>query len=151
MALHTLSVSALIEHPADLLYKIIADYRDGHPHIIPKPPFVSLKVEEGGVGAGTVIYVEMRLLGKLQNFRAHVTEPEPGRVLVETDPNSGLVTTFIVEPRKGGQQAYVTITTQVKVRDGVLGKLQGFVSTKLLHPVYVRELKQLSDFAASRK
>jgi hypothetical protein len=151
MVQHALSVSALIEHPADLLYRIIADYRDGHPHIIPKPPFVLLRVEEGGVGAGTIIYVEMKLLGKLQSFRARVTEPEPGRVLVEADPESSLVTTFIVEPRDGGQRAYVTITTQMKVRDGVLGKLQGFMATKLLHPVYVKELKQLSDFAASRK
>jgi Polyketide cyclase / dehydrase and lipid transport len=150
MAHHSISVSALIDSPSDRLYRIIADYRNGHPYIIPKPPFVSLTVEEGGVGAGTVIFVQMKLLGRLQEFRANVTEPEPGRVLVETDPDSGLVTTFIVEPRDSGQRAYVTIATQMKVRDGILGKLQGLLATKLLHPVYVKELKQLSDFARSR-
>ena len=53
----------------------------GHPQILPKPPFVSLEVEKGGIGAGTVIRIAMRVLGRLQTFGAVITEPEPGRVL----------------------------------------------------------------------
>ncbi len=47
MAQHTISASALVPAPAREVYAIIADYRDGHPKILPRPPFVSLEVEQG--------------------------------------------------------------------------------------------------------
>jgi uncharacterized protein YndB with AHSA1/START domain len=150
MPQHTISAAALIPAPPQQVYAIIADYRDGHPHILPKPHFVSLTVEQGGVGAGTVIRFQMRLLGRLQNFRATITEPEPGRVLVETDMQTGAVTTFTVEPRADAQQAAVTITTTTSVREGLLGRLEAWLTTRLLRPIYVRELAQLADVAAQR-
>ena len=80
------------------VYSLIANYNDGHPRILPKQ-FSDLVVEQGGIGAGTVIRFQMSILGKKQHFRAAITEPEPGHVLVETDlePN-GAVTTFTVNP-----------------------------------------------------
>ena len=149
MATHRFSASALIHAPAQDLYAIIADYHHGHPQILPKPPFVSLAVEEGGIGAGTVIRVHMRVLGRLQMFRSVITEPEPGRVLVETNDN-GYVTTFTVEPRADGQHAYVTIATEIPGRAGVLGALERWFVTRLLRPVYVKELAQLAAVAATR-
>jgi hypothetical protein len=147
MAQHGISASALIPAPAEKVYAIIADYHHGHPAILPRPPFVSLTVEKGGVGAGTEISFQMRLMGKLQTFRATISEPEPGRVLVESDLETGAVTTFTVEPRDGGQSAYVTITTETKVRDGVWGRVEGWFATRLLHPVYVQELEKLTAVA----
>jgi len=147
MAQHTISASALVPAPAREVYAIIADYRDGHPKILPRPPFVSLEVEQGGVGAGTVIRFQMRILGRLQSSRAEISEPEPGRVLVETNDQNGPVTTFIVEPRADGQQAWVTISTVLKVRDGLLGKLEAWMTTRILRPVYERELAQLAEVA----
>lgn len=149
MATHQFSASALIDAPPQDLYAIIADYHHGHPKILPKPPFVSLAVEEGGTGTGTVIRVDMRVLGQLQTFRSVITEPEPGRVLVETNDN-GYVTTFTVEPRAEEQQAYVTIATEITGRAGVLGALERWFVTWLLRPVYVRELEQLAAVAATR-
>jgi hypothetical protein len=149
MAAHQFSAAALIEAPAQDVYAIIADYRQAHPQILPRPPFVSLTVEEGGVGAGTAMQVEMRVLGQTQSFRSVVSEPEPGRVLVETNDN-GYITTFTVAPRAGGQQAYVTIATEIVGRDGLLGALERWFVTRLLRPVYVRELEQLAAFAATR-
>ena len=146
MTTHQFSASTLIQAPAQELYAIIADYHHGHPQILPKPPFVSLAVEQGGLGAGTVICVDMRVLGQLQTFRAVVTEPEPGRVLVETN-DTGYVTTFTVEPRAGGQQAYVTIATEMNGRAGVLGILERWFVTRLMRPVYVKELAQLAAVA----
>lgn len=148
MAQHRLSASALIPSPAAKVYGIIADYRDGHPHILPKPYFVSLAVEQGGVGAGTVIRFQMKLMGRVQDFQARITEPEPGRVLVETDTKTGAVTTFTVEPRDDGQHAYVTIATETQVPDSLAGKVQGWLTTQLLRPIYVKELEQLAAFAA---
>jgi hypothetical protein len=70
MPRHQVRVEAVINAPAKLAYAIIADYRDGHPHILPKPPFVSLEVERDGTGAGTVIRCQMRVFGRLEGLPA---------------------------------------------------------------------------------
>lgn len=149
MPIYQFSASALIQAPPQVLYAIIADYQQGHPLILPKPPFVALEVEKGGIGAGTVFRAYMRLLGQRQTFRALVTEPEPGRVLVETT-DTGYVTTFTVDPRADGRQAYVTIATQIAGRAGVFGSLEYRFVRWLLRPVYVKELDQLAAVAATR-
>jgi hypothetical protein len=148
MPRHQVSVEAVINAPAKLAYAIIADYRDGHPHILPKPPFVSLEVERGGTGAGTVTRCQMRVLGRTRTFRAEITEPDPGRVLVETDVDSGTVTTFTVDPV--GNRSRVTITTDIECRDGLLGRVERFIVTRLLQPLYVREIEQLGAVASER-
>src|SRR3954469_3941187 len=123
MARHTISLTAVIDAPAAIAYAVIADYRDGHPPTLPRPPFVSLDVEEGGVGAGTVIRFRMKMLGTTREMRAAITEPEPGRVLVESDPAGAVVSTFTVDHAEGGK-ARVTISTDMKVLGGTLGWLQ---------------------------
>lgn len=147
MAHHLISAAALIPAPATRVYALIADYHDGHQRILPKPPFVSLDVEHGGTGAGTRIFVTMRVLGQRQTFHGVVTEPEPGHVLMETNDNN-TVTTFTVEPRDQGQQAYVTIATKMTTRDGMLGVIEGWFTTRLLQPTYKQELAQLAAVAA---
>ena len=150
MTQHTISASALIPAPPGQVYTIIADYRDGHPHILPKPHFVGLTVEQGGIGTGTVIRFQMRLLGRIQTFRATITEPDPGRVLVETDLQTGATTTFTVDAGDEAQQSAVAITTTMAVREGLLGRLEAWLATRLLRPIYVRELAQLAVVAAQR-
>lgn len=138
-----LSASALIDAPPPQVYAILADYHQGHPAILPRPPFVSLVVEAGGIGAGTRFLAHIRVLGQLQSFRGVVSEPEPGRVLVETN-NNGTVTSFTVEPRGEGRQSFVTIATTLGGRRGPLGALERWLTTRLLRPVYVQELAQLA-------
>ena len=149
MTTHQFSASALIEVPSQHVYVAIADYDHDHPQILPKPPFVSPAVEQGGVGAGTVIRVQMRVLGRLQGFRAVVTEPEPGRVLVETNDN-GYATTFTVDPRADGRHAFVTIATEMTGPGGMLRALERRFVARLLRPVYVKELAQLATVATKR-
>jgi hypothetical protein len=149
MPRHTIEATAVIDAPAPAAYAVIADYRDGHPRILPRPPFVSLDVEEGGVGAGTVIRFRMRVLGTTREMRAAVTEPEPGRVLVESDAAGDVVTTFTVDPVEGGK-AHVTISTDMKVTGWPFGWLQRRLLTRLLRPVYIREIEQLGVVAAER-
>src|SRR5262245_17512870 len=150
MPRHRIAAEAVIDATPELAYAIIADYRDGHPHILPRPPFVSLEVEEGGVGAGTVIRFSMRMLGKTRTMRAAITEPEPGRVLVESDLDGDIVSTFTVEPVEDGRKARVTIATEMNVLRWPLGWLQRRLVTRLLHPVYVREIAQLEAVAGER-
>lgn len=150
MAIHRVSASRLIAAPARKVYDIVADYHNGHPRILPKPYFLSLNVEKGGYGAGTVINFQMQLMGRIQSFHSSITEPEPGHTLVETDSNTGAITTFTIDPRSTGKEALVTITTTTTVPDGVLGKVQGWLTTRLLHPIYEKELAQLAAVAAEQ-
>jgi hypothetical protein len=99
MASDDIRVSAVVQAPAPHVYNIIADYRDGHPRIVPHRYFKWMRVDGGGVGAGTTITFQMRVMGSSKVLRATITEPEPGRVLVETYPESGIVTTFFVAPK----------------------------------------------------
>ena len=144
---HIVSASATIPARRERVYSLIANYNDGHPRILPKQ-FASLVVEQGGVGAGTIIRFQMRVLGKKQTFRAAITEPEPGRVLVETylDAN-GAVTTFTVNPGGAPADSHVTISTELRVRSGFLGKIERTLSTLLLRPTYVQELENLARVA----
>lgn len=151
MAKHSIAASALISAPARNVYDLIADYRNGHPRILPRPYFLSLHVEQGGYGAGTIIHFQMKLMGRTQSFHSTITEPEPGHILVETDRNTGAVTTFTVDPRSDGQEAFVTITTTTTVPDGLFGKVQGWLTTRLLGPIYEKELDQLAAVAKEQR
>jgi len=148
MSRYLVSVQAVIDVPPERAYAVLADYRAGHPRIIPKPPFVDLVVEQGGVGAGTVIRFRMRAFGRTQEMRAAVTEPEPGRVLVETDPEGQVVTTFAVDPADGGRRARVTISTDLEVGGRLLGWLRRRLVTRFLRPVYKREIALLQAAAS---
>ncbi len=46
------SAERTIPAPAAAVYALLADYRDGHPRILP-PAFSDLTVLQGGIGAGT--------------------------------------------------------------------------------------------------
>jgi len=147
MAKHSLSAAKLISSPAQIVYDLIADYRDGHPRILPRPYFISLELEQGGYGAGTVINFQMKLMSRIQSFHSTISEPEPGHILVETEMNAGAVTTFTVDPRSNGQEAFVTITTTTDVPNGIIGRIQGWLTTQLLRPIYLKELDQLAAVA----
>jgi len=149
---YTAIATTIIEASAAVVYNIIADYHHGHPLILPKPYFISLSVEHGGFGAGTIINFEMKVVGKTQAFRAAISEPEPGRVLVETNlGDRGGVSTFVIAPREGGQGSSVTITTEgVTERDGLAGTLERILTTKYLQRIYKQELRLLAAVARER-
>ncbi|HVI79205.1 MAG TPA: SRPBCC family protein [Candidatus Acidoferrum sp.] len=144
---HVISASATIPARRERVYSLLANYHDGHQRILPKQ-FSNLTVEQGGVGAGTIIRFQMNLLGKKQNFRAAITEPEPGRVLVETDlDTNGAVTTFTVDPGTAPADSRVTISTQLPVMSGFLGRIERTVAALLLRRTYVKELENLARVA----
>jgi hypothetical protein len=147
---YTVTNSALVDAPADLVYSILADYVDGHPHILPPKYFTPLSVEQGGVGDGTIFRVGMRAFGMTREFRAAVTEPEPGREMVETALEAGgPVTTFTVEPE--GTRSRVTFDTMLISAPGLKGLAERLLTPQFLRKVYARELEQLNEFAASRR
>jgi hypothetical protein len=149
--MHTYQVSASreIAAPAGRVWGILADYQKGHPKILPSKYFQDVVVVDGGVGAGTVVAFRMRLLGQTQVYRMAVTEPEPGRVLRETDTSSGVATSFVVDPLEPGRRVRVTIVTELRSRGGPLGALERFLARAALRRVYIEELALLAALVES--
>jgi Polyketide cyclase / dehydrase and lipid transport len=141
------SAEAAIEAPAQRVYGIVADYHNGHPHILPKPYFSDMEVDRGGVGAGTEIRFQMHVLGVTRKLRAEISEPQPGQVLVEAYPDDNMVTTFTVRPEDNGNRCHIMITTEMNV-GGPLGFLQRWLTRRMLKKIFRLELAQLAEFAA---
>lgn len=136
-----------IAFPPDAAYAVFADYREAHPAILPPSFFVGMTVEEGGHGAGTHITVLGRFAGRTRAIRGVVTEPEPGRLLVETYPAERMETSFRVDPADDGASR-VTIASRFPRRRGPLGWLEERVVRRLLDRVYAEELDLLEAYLA---
>src|ERR1700749_2269769 len=87
MAKIGVSAERAIDAPADAVYRYVADMRDHHPHFLP-PAFSDFHVESGGVDAGTVTRFKVTAGGRTREYQMRVDEPEPGRVLTESDTGS---------------------------------------------------------------
>jgi len=107
-----------VDAPAETVYGYIADMREHHPHFLP-PAFSDYHVESGGIGAGTVTRFTVRAGGRTREYRTKVAEPDPGRVLTESDLLSSMVTTFTVAPR--GEASVVEISSAWDGAGGVGG------------------------------
>jgi hypothetical protein len=140
------SASRTIPAPPDVVYRTLADYRTEHPRILPKPYFASLIVEEGGVGAGTVFRAEMQVLGAKQTMRMTVSEPEPGRVLIETDPEAGITTTFTVTPLMDGTICALRIASVWRPAPGLRGLGQRLLNPPISRYIYNKELRLIVDY-----
>jgi uncharacterized protein YndB with AHSA1/START domain len=140
------SATADITAPPQRVMAILTDYRTAHPAILP-PAFTRVTVLEGGIGAGTVIDVEVKAMGRSRIFHLTVTEPEPGRVLTETDAEAAMHTTFTVDPLDGGQRSRVTITSEMAAPDGLLGGMQAAIMRRYTANLYREELALLAAAA----
>ena len=130
------------------IYNILADYRTGHPSILP-PAFTRLEVEDGGYGEGTVFTMTMKAFGQKHDSRVRVTEPEPGRVLQESTTDGKVITWFHVTPQSGGL-TQVRFSTEIKTRGGILGWLEQKMTVPFLNGVYKDELNRLARAVESR-
>jgi polyketide cyclase/dehydrase/lipid transport protein len=143
------SASALIAAPAQQIYSILSDYRTHHPRIVPKQYFTKLEVEEGGMGAGTLTRLDIRVLGTKKTVRHIISEPEPGRVLVETDVEGSTVTTFTVESVADGAQTRLTISTRFRTdHRGLAGKIERMLTLLVLKRIYRLELANIAAYAS---
>jgi hypothetical protein len=139
--------SATIDAPPERVYAIIADYRNSHPRILPKENFRDLKVEEGGVGEGTIVTFTSVSGGVKRPYRMKISEPRPG-VLVEQDIASSLATTFTVAPLDGGVRSQVTIATEWEASKGFMGLVERLLYPPGMRAIYKKELAQLASVAS---
>lgn len=140
-------VSEVVNASPEVIYGILSDYRVGHPAILPKPYFTRLDVEQGGQGEGTVIRVDMSVFGQKRSYHMNVTEPEPGHILMETDHDAGVVTTFKVEPVRSGQQTRLTIVTDSRASAGVAGFMERLMNPPIARRIYRKEIQNIADYA----
>lgn len=144
MSTVTASAARDVAAPADVVYRCIADYRAHHQRFLP-PAFSEYAVEQGGEGEGTVVSFALSVGGRTRRYRMQVAEPEPGRVLTESDTGSSLVTTFTVAPSDAG--AEVSIRTSWQGAGGVGGFFEKTFAPGALRRLYEEELARLEGYA----
>ena len=137
-----------VSAPAERVYRFLADYREHHPRFLP-PAFSDFQVEQGGVGAGTVVRFRLRTGGRSRVFRQRVEEPTPGRVLTESDLDSSAVTTFTVMPE--GDHSRVRITTTWQGAGGIGGFFERLFAPRVLRSLYADELARLDRYAREQE
>jgi uncharacterized protein YndB with AHSA1/START domain len=138
-----------IDAPADRVYAFLADYRASHPTILPKDHFLDYHVEDGGIGAGTVIRFRFKAGGRERAYRMRVSEPTPGRVIEEHDTGSSLATSFTITPSGGeGARSDVRIVTEWQGGGGIGGFFERTFAPGALRKIYQQELDLLEQEVA---
>ncbi|MFY9928903.1 MAG: SRPBCC family protein [Streptosporangiaceae bacterium] len=149
MAKILVNTERTVDAPADTVYGYIADHREHHPHFLP-PAFSDFRVESGGVGAGTVTRFRVTAGGRSRDYRMTVAEPEPGRVMTESDTNSSLVTTWTVTPQ-GEKQSTVQLSTSWDGAGGVGGFFERTFAPRAMRKIYGDELERLDAYAREQQ
>ncbi len=152
MMMNTIHVEAshVIDARPEAVYAVLADYRVGHAAILPKLYFADLIVEKGGQGAGTVILAKMKIFGKEYTYHQLVSEPEPGRALVETEMSTGQFTRFTVDPLNSSTQSRVTIYSEFPASTGLMGFMEKLIQPPVARRIYNQELRILADYVRSQ-
>lgn len=148
MARVHVSAKRAIPAPADAVYALLADYRLGHPSILPCA-FSDFEVLEGGTGGGTVIRYRLNLAGQKRQATARVAEPEPGRVLAETVVDTGAVTTFTVTP--SGAESILRFDTVWESRHGLAGIIERLLAPRILGRIFAEEMDLIERWAKRQR
>ena len=144
MATILVSAQRTVDAPAGAVYGYVADMREHHPHFLP-PAFSDFEVESGGVGAGTITRFTVTAGGRTRRYRMKVAEPEPGRVLTESDTGSSLVTKTTVTPQ--GRSSLVQICTSWDGARGIGGFFERLFAPRVMRGIYTDELERLDAYA----
>jgi uncharacterized protein YndB with AHSA1/START domain len=148
MARMLISAEGTVAAPAETVYRYIADMREHHPHFLP-PAFSDFRVESGGVGAGTVTRFKVTAGGRTREYQMKVAEPEPGRILTESDAGSSAVTTTTVTPQ--GEASLVQISTAWDGAGGIGGFFERTFAPRVMRAIYADELKRLDAYAREHR
>ena len=148
MARIVVAAEGAVDAPADTVYRYVADMREHHPHILP-PAFSDFRVESGGFGAGTVTRFKVTAGGRTREYQMKVAEPEPGRILTESDTGSSLVTTTTVRPRDNG--SLVQISTSWDGAGGIGGLFERIFAPRVMRSIYADELSRLDAYAREHR
>jgi len=135
--------AAHIHAPAQQVADALADYATVRPEILPAQ-YSDYVVRSGGVGAETVVHWKLAATEKrVRDCEITVTSPEDG-VLVETDANSSMVTTYTVVASEDGH-ASVVVETSWNGAGGIGGFFERTFAPKALVKIYDEMLVNLAE------
>jgi hypothetical protein len=135
--------AAHIHAPAKQVAEALADYASVRPQILPAQ-YTDYAVRSGGNGAGTVVQWKLHATEKrVRDCAITVSSPEEG-VLVETDANSSMVTTYTVVASEDGH-ASVVIETTWDGAGGIGGFFERTFAPKALTKIYDELLAKLTE------
>ena len=137
-----------VDASAEIVYGYLADMREHHPRFLP-PAFADFEVESGGVGQGTIVRFKVTAGGRTREYRMEVAEPQPGRVLTESDMNSSLVTTFTVTPDDTASRVQICSTWNGAA--GIGGLFERLFAPRVMRGIYADELERLNAYARKRR
>jgi uncharacterized membrane protein len=137
-----------VNAPAEAIYGYIRDM-NVHPKFLP-PAFSDFHVESGGVGTGSVTRFKVTAGGRTRDYHMTVDEPEPGRVLRESDQNSSLITKFTVDPEVSGS-SLVQISTSWQGAGGIGGFFERTFAPRAMKAIYEDELQRLATYVQEQQ
>ncbi len=126
--------------PAETAFTRIANYDDRRAFL--PDNYSEYTVEEGGTGGGTVVSYRFKAGPRERVYRMRAEEPEPGRMLVERDQDSSLVTTWTVTA--DGEGCTVRLETHWEGGSGVGGFFEKLFAPKALVKVHEETLRRLA-------
>lgn len=151
MTMLAVETSKIINAPAPAIHAVIADYHGGHQEILPRPYFTEMIVKEGGYGAGTRLTVKMNFFGMKYTYNQIVTEPEIGRIIKDTDINTGEGATFILDPLDDGQRTKVSIIIDMEIGSGIGAMMKKLTTPPLIRFIMNKELDNLAEVVAKQE
>lgn len=147
MATLEATADRIVHAPADLVFGFVAGLEEHRPHYLPEA-YGEYEVVSGGTGAGSVVRFRITAGGRSRAYEMTVAEPEPGRVLTESDAHSSLVTTYTVLPNDA--ESRVRISTTWKGAGGIGGVFERLFAPRVLARLHKDELDRLESYAAAR-
>jgi hypothetical protein len=85
-------------------------------------------------------------MGVRREYAMTVSEPAPGRLLIEEDDKTGVTTSFTLEELPAGQGTQVTISTEMLVSPGLQGVIEKWLDPGVLRKIYREQLRNLEDY-----
>ena len=116
---------------------------------MPPAYFSDLDVDSGGIGAGTVFHITLRKPGKDSTLHMRVEEPAPGRILTETNVDTGVVTRFSVDPADGDGQTVAGMESEWATAGGLRGLSDRWILPRMTKHIFNEQLAQLAKYMGS--
>jgi hypothetical protein len=141
-SIHVQAEKIVAARPQEV-YTFLANYREKRPQIL-TDNFQNYAVEKGGKGAGTIYTYLLRAAKRERNYRMSVTEPVKGKVLMENDTSSSLVTTWTLESA-ANNSTRVQVVTEWQGGSGVGGFFEKTFAPVGLRRIYSEMLEKLAS------
>jgi hypothetical protein len=128
-----------IDAAPERVLEFLRDYRESRPRIF-TGNYTAYRVEQGGVGDGTVVGYHFAAGGRERDYRLRVEESSGA--LVERDQLSSFVSKWTVTPTGSGSA--VTIESSWDGAGGIAGIFEGFFAPLGLRRIYGEILDKLA-------